>query len=161
MSGKAGLLVDVIREADGWPDEPDLVRISEAAVAAACAVADLDVPEGAGIAVLFADDARVQSLNAGFRDKDRPTNVLSFPAPPDAMDDGAPHLGDVVLALETVTAEANAEGKPLDHHIAHLVMHGFLHIMGYDHMEEAEAEEMEQVESSALASLGIADPYAP
>lgn len=110
--------------------------------------------EARQIAVVLADDAFVQGLNARFRGKDKPTNVLSFPSP-----SGAGELGDVVLAFETVEAEARAEGKPLADHTAHLVIHGALHLVGHTHDEDREAEKMMAAEIAALSSLGIADPY--
>lgn len=159
-SGASGLAIEVVREAEGWPDEPELEDIADRSVAAARAAGGIDLVPGAGVAILFADDARVRELNAEFRDQDKPTNVLSFPAAEDGFGGEAPHLGDIVLAFETVAAEAEEGGKPLDHHVAHLVMHGFLHLLGYDHIEDQDAERMEQVERVALAGLGIADPYA-
>lgn len=105
------------------------------------------------VSVLLADDARLQALNRDWRAVDRPTNVLSFPS------GDAPFLGDLALALETARAEAAAEGKPLDHHLSHLLVHGTLHLLGYDHEEDAAAEAMESRETELLAALGIADPY--
>jgi probable rRNA maturation factor len=96
----------------------------------------------------------VRRLNAQYRGRDKPTNVLSFPQP------AGPLLGDVVLAAETVRAEAALAGKPLEAHMAHLIIHGFLHLIGYDHKGEEEAEAMEAVERAALERIGISDPYA-
>jgi probable rRNA maturation factor len=104
----------------------------------------------------LADDAAVQDLNARFRDKDRPTNVLSFPAAESAF----PHLGDVVLGYAYCAAEAQAQGKTLSDHLSHLVVHGVLHLLGRDHEDDAEAEEMEAEEREILGELGVADPYA-
>ncbi len=102
----------------------------------------------------------ISRLNAEWRGKDKPTNVLSFPAfavrPGDAL---PPMLGDIVLARETLAREAEAEKKPFDHHLAHLVVHGLLHLLGYDHETAAEADEMEGAERRALARLEIPDPY--
>lgn len=110
---------------------------------------------GGDIVVLLTDDAAVRDLNARFRDRDRPTNVLSFPAP----DSAAPHLGDLVLAFGTCAAEARSQGKTLADHLSHLTVHGVLHLLGRDHEVEAEAEAMEAEERSILASLGVSDPY--
>jgi probable rRNA maturation factor len=110
--------------------------------------------EGGELSVLFTDDAPVQRLNAQFRGKDRPTNVLSFPQA------NGPLLGDIVLAWETVRDEAALAEKPLEAHMAHLIVHGFLHLLGYDHETDGEAEEMEALERAALRRMGIADPYA-
>ena len=110
---------------------------------------------GSELSILFTDDAAVQKLNAAWRGKDRRTNVLSFPQA------SGPLLGDVILAAGTVRDEAALARKPLEDHMAHLIVHGFLHLVGYDHEADAEAEAMEAVERQALARMGIADPYAP
>ena len=125
-----------------------------AAVAERAATAALGTVAG-DVVVLLTDDAAVQDLNARFRDRDRPTNVLSFPA----ADSAAPHLGDLVLAFGVCAAEAAAQGKTLADHLSHLTVHGVLHLLGRDHVDEAEADEMEAEERSILASLGVADPY--
>lgn len=110
------------------------------------------------VSLLLGDDAAIASLNAQFRGKEGPTNVLSFPA---AAPPGAPgFLGDIALAAETIVREAENQGKRVEHHAAHLAVHGFLHLLGYDHLEPSEAEEMEARERVILASLGIDDPYA-
>ena len=121
----------------------------------------------AEVSVLLADDATVRRLNAAYRGQDRPTNVLSFPtferileAAPGHRPEGPLPLGDVVLALETVRAEAAAAGKPLSDHASHLVVHGCLHLLGYDHQNGEDAARMESLERSVLGELGIADPYA-
>jgi probable rRNA maturation factor len=124
------------------------------AVVGRAAVAALGAVEG-GVVVLLTDDAAVRGLNARFRDQDRPTNVLSFPA----AESAAPHLGDLVLAYGVCAAEAAVQGKSLADHLAHLTVHGVLHLLGRDHEAEAEAEEMEAEERTILASLGVADPY--
>lgn len=125
-----------------------------AAVAERAAAAALGAVEG-DVVVLLTDDAAVQDLNARFRDRDRPTNVLSFPA----AESAAPHLGDLVLAFGVCAAEAEAQGKSLADHLSHLTVHGVLHLLGRDHEDEAEADEMEAEERGILASLGVADPY--
>jgi probable rRNA maturation factor len=114
------------------------------------------------IAVNLADDAVQQQLNRDWRGVDRPTNVLAFPAwvPGAPIPIGAPLLlGDVVLAFETVVREAEEQGKPLADHLSHLIVHGVLHLLGYDHATEAEAVTMESLETSILARLGVPDPY--
>jgi probable rRNA maturation factor len=108
------------------------------------------------VALLTHDDA-MQTLNAQFRAKPLPTNVLSFPAPPSAR----PHLGDIVLAYGVCAREASAQGKQLADHLSHLTAHGVLHLLGYDHESDADAEVMETLEREILASLGVSDPYAP
>src|SRR5690606_30774609 len=103
---------------------------------------------------MLADDTRIRDLNRTWRGQDKPTNVLSFPAPEGPPDD-ARFLGDIVLAFETVEHEARAEGKPLEHHLAHLAVHGALHLLGYDHERDSDANAMEQHERHILARLGI------
>lgn len=113
------------------------------------------------VVILLADDETVRDLNARFRGQDRPTNVLSFPAPADTPhgDAGRP-LGDIVLALETCAREAAEQRKSLSEHLQHLVAHGVLHLVGYDHLTDGEAEAMEALERRILADLGVSDPYA-
>jgi probable rRNA maturation factor len=115
--------------------------------------------EGAGVSLFLCDDARIRELNARWRGLDRPTNVLSFPS---AAGGGveAPGLGDIALAYETMVREAETSGVRLPDHYRHLVTHGFLHLMGYDHQTSEEAERMEALETRILARLGVADPYA-
>lgn len=107
------------------------------------------------IVVLLTDDESVREINARFRDRDRPTNVLSFPAAGSAF----PHLGDLTLAYGVCAREAVEQGKTLSDHLSHLTVHGVLHLLGRDHEDDAEAKEMEAEERSILASLGVADPY--
>lgn len=134
------------------------------AVAAALARTLAGGKAEAEVSILLADDATLRELNARWRGHERPTNVLSFPAldlaPGEPLPSGAVHLGDIALALETVVAEARDEGKVLADHLAHLVVHGTLHLLGHDHGDDAAAEVMEQLERRILADLGIGDPYA-
>lgn len=144
-------MIEVEIDSDGWAQAlPEAAGVAERAAAAALGTIEGDV------VVLLADDAAVQDLNARFRDKDRPTNVLSFPAAESAF----PHLGDVVLGYAYCAAEAEEQGKTLSDHLSHLVVHGVLHLLGRDHEDDAEAEEMEAEEREILAELGVADPYA-
>jgi len=108
------------------------------------------------VTILLTDDDSVADLNQRFRGKAGPTNVLSFPAPTNPED----HLGDIALAYGVCAREAVEQGKPLALHLQHLVAHGVLHLLGYDHLTEAEAEEMETLERRLLAGLGVPDPYA-
>ena len=146
-------MIDIEIEDERWlaalPDAEPLVR--------ATAEATLDYVEfEGGLVVLLTDDEQVADLNRRFRGQDKPTNVLSFPSRlnPEA------HLGDVALAFGVCVAEAEAQGKPLAHHLQHLVAHGVLHLVGYDHESDAEAQEMEGLERVVLAGLGVPDPYA-
>jgi len=143
-------MIEIEVEDEAWTEALPEVE----AVVARAAKAALGQVEG-DVVILLTDDAAIQDLNARFRDKDRPTNVLSFPAAESAF----PHLGDVVLAHAYCAAEAVAQSKTLSDHLSHLVVHGILHLLGHDHMEDAEAEEMEGEERLILADLGIADPY--
>jgi probable rRNA maturation factor len=119
------------------------------------------------VSVLLADDATVRKLNADYRGKDRATDVLSFPTFDNVLDEAPEHaspgslpLGDIVLALETIQAEAVAAGTPFSDHVSHLVVHGCLHLLGYDHQTADDGERMEGLERGILAQLGIPDPYA-
>lgn len=148
-------------EAGVWPPEAELLGLVERAAGAAFAELRLARNNPSELSVVFTDDAAVQALNAEWRGKDKPTNVLSFPAfPPARGGQLPPMLGDIVLAAETVAREAAEEKKPIENHVSHLVIHGLLHLLGYDHETDDEAEEMEAVERAALARLAIPDPYA-
>ena len=116
------------------------------------------LPDGTEVSLLFTDDAQVQALNKQWRDRDKPTNVLSFAAN-EGSGPQTPMLGDIVLAHETIAREAIEQGKTFDDHLTHLIIHGFLHLIGFDHIDDDEAETMEQLEREICASLGIADPY--
>ncbi|MDR3508406.1 MAG: rRNA maturation RNase YbeY [Caulobacteraceae bacterium] len=145
--------IEVEIEAEGWnSDGLAAEALAQAAGEAALAVAEWT----GGVVVLLTDDATVADLNSRFRGKDGPTNVLSFPAP----DNPEAHLGDIALALGVCQREAQAQGKPLGHHLQHLVAHGVLHLVGYDHLTDSEAETMEALERRILAGLGVPDPYA-
>lgn len=162
-SAPAALLtIDVAIDAGDWPPQDELEALCRAAIDAALAETRLKTPQGGtDLSLLFTSDAEIQRLNAEWRGQDKPTNVLSFPAfPPDRSAPLPPLLGDIVLAAETVEREAAAEGKRRADHITHLVVHGFLHLVGLDHETDAEAEEMETLERRILARLAIADPYA-
>jgi len=154
------MTVSIEVEDDAWATEPGLGELAHAAVRAtlACAtLADLDC----AVAVLFTDDAAIAEINAEWRGKDKPTNVLSFPIPEDIpVPQGEPRpLGDIVLAHGVIAREAAEQGKTLRDHTAHLIVHGTLHLLGHDHESDAEAEEMEALETRILKGLGISDPY--
>lgn len=149
--------VDILVEDAGWGAEARWRAAIEAAVGHTLAMAGVELPETCEVSVVLSDDARVRALNRDWRDKDKPTNVLSFPGSDDL---DSPLLGDVIVARETVEREAIDEGKPFEHHFAHLIVHGVLHLLGFDHLSDAEAAEMEALETEILAALGIPDPYA-
>ncbi len=152
--------VDVLVEAPGWDAVAGAEALAERAALAALEACADEVPQGAEMSVTLTDDARIRLLNRHWREKDKATNVLSFPAP--EMPEGVTPcpLGDVIVAFETVQREAHAEDKTIADHLMHLVVHGTLHLMGFDHEDDAEAEEMEDTERRVLAGLGISDPYA-
>lgn len=147
-------MIEVEVEADDWTAAVDDVE----AVVERAAVAALGAETGA-IVILLTDDETVRDLNDRFRGKDRPTNVLSFPAAGMPGIEGLVPLGDIVLAYGVCAREADEQSKTLSNHLTHLVVHGVLHLLGRDHEGEAEAEAMEAEERSILASLGVADPY--
>ena len=154
-------MTEVLVVADCWQREPDSEAVIQRAVAAAAESVDEDVAD-AEVAVMLTDDAGIRTLNSNWRGIDKPTNVLSFPAlqPSAGAPADAPRmLGDIAIAYETTRREADDEEKPFDHHLSHLAVHGFLHLIGYDHENDDDAEAMESLEREILAQLGIADPY--
>jgi probable rRNA maturation factor len=152
-------MIDVILEAAAWEEaEPRVAALAE--IAAMAVLTHERAGEG-DIAILLADDARVAALNAAFRGRYEPTNVLSFPATSGAGAPKSHSLGDIALAYGVCAREAADQGKSLGHHLQHLTAHGVLHLLGYDHESDAEAEAMEAKERAILAGLGVADPYAP
>lgn len=165
------LTVETDIVAGGWPDGPDWPALARAAVAAALAEtphAELAAaPMSVEVAVRLTNDAEVHQLNRQYRGKDKPTNILSFPMLSADMlvqlansDDGEVLLGDLVLAAETVQREAAAKGWPVSQYVLHLVVHGTLHLLGYDHEDdEAAADRMEALERAACAALQLPDPY--
>jgi probable rRNA maturation factor len=149
-----------------WPSTVDWAAFAERAAAAALQVAPELANPRLSASVLFTSDVEVQALNRQWREKDKPTNVLSFPMLDrdellDLPAEGPPELlGDISLACETCAREAAEKGVPLENHAAHLVVHGLLHLAGLDHeISAADAAAMEALEIKALAQLGIADPY--
>ena len=156
-------ITEVLVVADCWQDEPDAEAVIQRAIAAAAESVDADVGD-AELAVMLTDDPGIRTLNSNWRGIDKPTNVLSFPAlQPDGgrREDDAPRmLGDIAIAYQTMRGEADDEQKPFDHHLSHLAVHGFLHLIGYDHETDDDAEAMEILEREILAQLGIPDPYA-
>jgi probable rRNA maturation factor len=146
-------VIEVEIEDDGWASAvPAAAVLAERAAETALAGAK----QLGNVAILLTGDDEVRDLNTRFRGKDSPTNVLSFPAPANPED----HLGDIALALGVMVREAREQGKPLAHHLQHLVIHGVLHLIGYDHETDGDAERMESLERQLLAGLGVPDPYA-
>jgi probable rRNA maturation factor len=154
---------EVLVTADCWQAEPGAEAMIHRAIEAAAEIADADTGD-AELAVMLTDDTGIRTLNSNWRGIDKPTNVLSFPAlqPEGAWKPGdAPRmLGDIAIAFETMRREADEEQKPFDHHLSHLAVHGFLHLIGFDHENDVDATEMESLERDILADLGIPDPYA-
>jgi probable rRNA maturation factor len=158
--------VSVIVEHDAWRDViaaplPLLRRAAAAAVAEARRARRLRGTRTPVVAVALIDDRAMRKLNHTYRGKDKPTNVLSFPSGEAAAESkrATRSLGDVAIALGTVRREAKAQGKTVDDHLTHLMVHAVLHLLGYDHESDPDADEMEALERKALATLGIADPY--
>ena len=151
-------MIEVEIEDDAWTSAlPGAIAVAESAGEAVLdQIEPSDGGEAQGVAVLLTSDEAVAELNQRFRGKAGPTNVLSFPAPPN------PHgqLGDIALAYGVCVREAAEQGKSLEHHLMHLTVHGVLHLLGYDHETDGEAEAMEALERSILESLGVPDPYA-
>ncbi|MFI4935775.1 MAG: rRNA maturation RNase YbeY [Caulobacterales bacterium] len=148
-------MIEVVVEDEGWTAaEPWAEQL--ALDAAAATLRHEGRPAGAGVVILLTHDVALRALNAQFRGKDAPTNVLSFPA----LEPNQDHLGDIALAFGVCEREAAEQGKPLADHLQHLTAHGVLHLLGYDHEEDAEAESMEARERAILAGLGVPDPYA-
>jgi probable rRNA maturation factor len=148
--GRPQLSVDISVECSGWPPSGRLRQVAGRAIRAAWSA--LGAPVDGEVSVLFCDDARMRDLNRAYRGVDAPTNVLAFPCQP-------PLIGDVVLALETVTRECESQSKAFLDHTSHLLVHAALHLLGHDHRHAEEAARMEALEVAILAGLGIADPY--
>jgi len=154
---KSPLSIAFSVNSDGWPD--GLEAIAEAAIREALKQSEAEVVDVTEVSVVLTDDAEQRELNKAWRGIDKSTNVLSFPQiEPFAPVSGL--LGDITLARETVAREAEEMGITFEAHFTHLVVHGFLHLLGYDHVVDEDAEEMEGLETEILGTLGIADPYA-
>jgi probable rRNA maturation factor len=163
MAPSALPVTEVLVVAEAWQNEPDAEALVYRAIAAAAEMVDAQTGE-AELAVMLTDDSGIRTLNKNWRGIDKATNVLSFPALQPSGERGtdeAPRmLGDIAIAYETTRREADDEQKPFDHHLSHLAVHGFLHLIGYDHEKDQDAEAMESLEREILAQLGIPDPYA-
>lgn len=152
----AAVETDVVVESALWSACPD----ADATVRRAIDAAALAAGRTGTVAVMLTDDPSIRIMNQQWRGIDKPTNVLSFPAGWPSDDAGIIHLGDIAIAYETTAAESAAENKTFADHLAHLAIHGYLHLAGFDHETDDEAVRMEQLETRILAGLGIADPYA-
>jgi probable rRNA maturation factor len=150
----SALKIDVMVDSKRWKEPAKVKAVIRRAVAQAAAATRSTT--GAELAIVLTDDSAIRVLNRDWRGIDKATNVLSFPAKGGGPQ---PHLGDIVLAFETVAREAKSEHKPFAHHLAHLAVHGFLHLLGYDHERDGDAREMEQAERDILRQLKIPDPY--
>jgi probable rRNA maturation factor len=150
--------VEVIVRSARWRKHSTAKGIVKRAVLAAAKAASTAPAE---LAIVLADDSAIQALNRDWRGKNAPTNVLSFPAAAlGAARSKSPYIGDVIIAYQTVAREAADEDKPFNHHLAHLAVHGFLHLLGYDHDNDKDADRMERLERRILKRLAIPDPYA-
>jgi probable rRNA maturation factor len=154
------LELSIVEESGDWSAFPNPARAISAAADAVARNPNCGRARGAVASIVLGDDALLRSLNRTYRGKDAATNVLSFPYQPPPGSEPASELGDVVLAAETLLREAGEQGTPPVHHLQHLVVHGLLHLLGFDHENDTDAEVMERLEADILATLGIADPYA-
>ncbi len=160
----AGLKIDVLVDSEHWKNAVAAKMVVRRALKQVAITLSTKTAE---LAIVLTDDAAMRRLNRNWRGIDAPTNVLSFATrnPSDQLDERrgrrsvGNHLGDIVLAYETVKREARRDGKPFDHHLTHLVVHGFLHLLGYDHGNDAQARRMEATERAILGELAVPDPY--
>jgi probable rRNA maturation factor len=143
-----------------WRGLPRHKALARETIEACVAESGVSARDGAEVSLRLADDEELRALNARWRGIDKPTNVLSFPSASPAGISAAPTLGDIALAYETLGREADEAGIPLKDRYRHLVAHGFLHLIGYDHQTDEEAERMEALEKRVLARFGVEDPYA-
>jgi probable rRNA maturation factor len=160
---KSRVRIDVISRSSRWQNQKRAESIVKEAVFAAAKAVSTPPAE---LAIVLADDSAIRALNRKWRGRNAPTNVLSFPAAETPGRGGnragtSPYIGDIVIAYQTTAREAAAEGKPFQHHLTHLAVHGFLHLLGYDHENDREAEVMEALERRILKQLAVPDPYAP
>ena len=168
---RAAPTIDIVLESPLWKAQRGVRTVLQRAIGEAAAMtavsggkAALAATSGGELAIVLTDDSAIRALNRDWRGKDQPTNVLSFPAPaPSGSRPGQPGavrlMGDIVIAYETVEREARAEQRPFAHHLAHLAVHGFLHLVGHDHAVETEADAMEALEIAVLARLDVPNPY--
>jgi probable rRNA maturation factor len=151
-------------EDERWSDEANLLALAETALKTAYEMVEDELPQDTQLSLVFTNDAQIKTLNSDWREKDKATNVLSFPALSDEDWDNLAQLpevllGDIILAFETIEREAIEADKTFNDHLSHLIIHGFLHLLGFDHIEDTMAEEMEGLEIKILAKLNIDNPY--
>jgi probable rRNA maturation factor len=152
----SAVTADIVVESELWHAQPQAESIARAAIAAASAHST----RGGEVSILLSDDSAVRELNRQWRGIDKPTNVLSFPAPATpAAHVHFGHLGDIVIAFETLQRECEDESRHFLHHLAHLSVHGFLHLIGHDHQADTEADAMEAIESKIMISMNMPDPW--
>lgn len=152
---KTGLSVDIDVQSPLWAEQPAAEQAVRDAITAAAALST----SGGEVSILLTDDSAVRVLNRDWRGVDKPTNVLSFPAPKNLPQGGAAILGDIVIAYETLKRESDDEDREFLHHLTHLTVHGYLHLLGYDHQTGAEAAAMEALESRIMTHMQLPDPW--
>jgi probable rRNA maturation factor len=155
-AAKPSKFIEVMVQSPRWKKQPRAATIVGNAVQAAAKATSTR----AALAIVLTDDSAIRALNRDWRGFDKPTNVLSFPAAKSGAGRDGNSLGDVIIAFQTVVREATDEGKAFKHHLAHLAVHGFLHLLGYDHETDRDARQMERLEVEILKGLGMPDPYA-
>ncbi len=156
----SGVVLDIQIEDTSWAILENIETLCQKAIDQACVQAKPKPMNGAELSVLLTNEAEIQTLNKQWRNIDKPTNILSFPAVLPNKIAKSPLLGDLALGFETIAHEAKTDEKTFENHLTHLIIHGFLHILGYDHETDADALIMEALEIKILAKLNIGDPYA-
>lgn len=164
LKNQIPLHIDIIINENQWldiyKDTSELHSLCELVVGASSLAAKLNWPQDAELSLVFTNDNEMAKINGEWRDMAKPTNVLSFPGDDIAVgEDAGPMIGDIIFAHATIIREAHEQGKKIKDHLTHLMVHGFLHLFGYDHIEDDEAEQMEALETKILHALEIDDPY--
>jgi probable rRNA maturation factor len=156
---KKNVQIEVVVRSARWRKQPRAGAIVKKAILAAAKAVSTRPAE---LAIVLCDDSAIRALNRKWRGKNAPTNVLSFPAASASggKRPGTPYIGDIVIAYQTTAREAASEAKPFKHHLAHLAVHGFLHLLGYDHDNDRDARRMERTERAILKRIAVPDPYA-
>jgi len=152
----SAVTADIQIDSPLWAAQPQAEATVRTAIAAAAAALSTSAGE---VSILLTDDSAVRALNRDWRGLDKPTNVLSFPAPKSPVIGGVPSLGDIAIAYETLLRECQDEDRLFLHHLTHLTVHGFLHLIGYDHQTDTQADEMEGIESKIMIAMNLPDPW--